>query len=256
MEQRKKQSRTTSWGGHAKWYESVVGDEGSYQQSVILPNVLRLLDLKKGDDVLDLACGEGFFAREFYKTGANIVGVDIASDLIDVAKKKSPAEIIYKVADAKDLSMFNAAAFDAVAIILAIQNIDDMNTVFREVRRATKQNARLVMVMNHPVLRVPKLSGWGWDEEQKMQYRRIDGYMSEKKIPIQMHPGNDPKAITWSFHRPLQVYMKALRNNGFGIDTLEEWTSHKKSESGPRAKAEDEARKEIPLFMAVKAIAK
>ncbi len=246
----------TSWGSHAEWYEGVVGDVGSYQREVILPNVLRLLELKKGEDVLDLGCGEGIFAREFYKTGANVAGVDIAQELLEAARKKSPPGIVYRAASAKNLTILNDGAFDAVAIILALQNIDDVNAVFHEVRRVLKHNGRLVIVLNHPVLRIPKISSWGWDDEQKIQYRRIDQYMTDEKIPIQMHPGDDPKAITWSFHRPLQTYVKALRNNGMLVDTLEEWTSHKKSELGPRSKAEDAARKEIPLFMAIKAVAK
>ena len=36
---------------------------------------------------------------------------------------------------------------------------------------------------------------------------------------------------------------------GLAITRLEEWISHKKSEEGPRATAEDVARKEIPLFL-------
>jgi ubiquinone/menaquinone biosynthesis C-methylase UbiE len=251
-----KKSATTSWGAHAQWYEGVVGDAGSYQREVILPNVLRLLELKKGDDMLDVGCGEGMFAREFYKTGASVAGIEISSELVEVARRKSPPVIIYRIGDAKNLSFLNDNVFDAAASVLALQNMDDLNAAFREVRRVLKKDGRLLIVLNHPMFRVPKFSSWGWDDEQKVQYRRIDGYMSEAKISIQMHPGDDPKAVTWSFHRPLQTYMKALRNNGFLVETPEEWTSHKKSEPGLRAKAEDHARKEIPLFMAIKAVAR
>ena len=52
---------------------------------------------------------------------------------------------------------------------------------------------------------------------------------------------------------PLQVYFKALKRAGFAVTGLEEWISNKKSEAGPRAKAEDKARKEIPLFMMIEA---
>jgi hypothetical protein len=38
------------------------------------------------------------------------------------------------------------------------------------------------------------------------------------------------------------------------IDAIEEWPSHKTSTSGPRAAAENTARKEIPMFMAVRAM--
>jgi hypothetical protein len=38
------------------------------------------------------------------------------------------------------------------------------------------------------------------------------------------------------------------------VDALEEWPSHKTSTSGPRAPAENVARKEIPMFLAVRAV--
>ena len=66
---------------------------------------------------------------------------------------------------------------------------------------------------------------------------------------MDMHPGISGSAKTLSFHRPLQYYFKALAKAGFAVDRLEEWISHKASDSGPRAKAENVARKEIPLFL-------
>jgi hypothetical protein len=74
--------------------------------------------------------------------------------------------------------------------------------------------------------------------------------MSESREMIDMEPGKRGKGeTTVSFHRPLQVYVKALAKAGFCIDGLEEWISPKKSEPGPRAKGEDTARKEFPLFL-------
>lgn len=243
----------TSWGGHGKWYRGVVEEKGSYQKEVILPGVLRMLDIKGGEAVLDLACGEGFFSREFNKAGANVLGVDAGADLVALAKKSSPKEVLYRVADAVNLSFLNDGSFDAVVIILALQNIENLSAVLRESRRVLKKSGRLLVVLNHPVLRVPKFTGWGWDEGQSLQYRRVNRYMSELKLPIEMHPGDSPAEVTWSFHRPLQSYFKALKGAGFVVEELEEWTSHKKSQRGPKAKAEDFAREEIPLFMAIKA---
>ena len=56
-----------------------------------------------------------------------------------------------------------------------------------------------------------------------------------------------------SYHRPLQLYMKELAKHGFVLAGLEEWISHRLSEKGPRAKAEDRARKEFPLFLMLNA---
>ena len=111
----------------------------------------------------------------------------------------------------------------------------------------------MYLILNHPAFRIPKETSWGWDGKRKIQYRRIDSYLSESKAKIQMHPGSSPNEFSWSFHRPMQFYSKALLKNNFCISRIEEWNSHKKSEPGPRAIAEDRARREIPLFLFIEA---
>ena len=70
-----------------------------------------------------------------------------------------------------------------------------------------------------------------------------------------MTPGKQGgKEFTVSFHRSLQDYAKALRAGGFAIIRIEEWISHRESQPGPRAVAENAARKEFPLFLAFEAI--
>jgi hypothetical protein len=112
-----------------------------------------------------------------------------------------------------------------------------------------------VVVLNHPAFRSPGSTSWSWEQKGKtqVQYRRVDRYMLPRKQAIVTHPGRDPNRHTWSFHRPLGAYVKALRQAGLLVEAIEEWTSHKHSDSGPRADAENVARKEIPLFMAIKA---
>jgi hypothetical protein len=108
--------------------------------------------------------------------------------------------------------------------------------------------------MNHPSYRIPQGSAWGFDEAQGIQYRRVDQYLSEAKIKIDMTPGKATgKEYTVSFHRPLQFYSKFLEKSALAITRIEEWESHKKSGKGPRQHAEDVARKEIPLFLALEA---
>lgn len=243
----------TSWGKAADWYDKLLAEEKTYQKDVILPNLLRLMDVKKGEAVLDLACGQGFFTREFYKRGASAIGADISGKLIEIARENSPKEIKYEVASADNLKFLPNKSVNKIAIVLAIQNIENVSGVFAECARVLKRGGKLFIVMNHPAFRIPKASEWGWDEKNKIQYRRTDEYLSESKVKIQTHPGDKPAEYTISFHRPLQFYFKLLGKNGFCVSRLEEWNSNKKSQPGPRAKAEDKARKEIPLFLFIEA---
>src|SRR5436189_6313309 len=108
--------------------------------------------------------------------------------------------------------------------------------------------------MSPPYYRVHKETSSGRDETDKVQYRRVDRYLVPRKSPIVTNPGKTPDVYTWTFHKPIEAYVKALRSAGLLIDALEEWASHKKSDSGPRAAAENVARKEIPMFMSIRAV--
>lgn len=245
-----------------------------------MPNLTRLLQIKKGENILDLGCGEGYFSHTFAKIGARITGVDNSKKLIELAKKSASKNEEYYAWSADDLRSLKDASFDKATVVLAIQNIDNIHKVFAECRRVLKKSGRLYLVMNHPAFRIPKASDWGWDptpnqtlikpEESRRlvgdgagekMFRKIYEYMSESKTKIQMHPshkqvmrGTSPGEYTISFHRPLQLYFKLLKNSGFAMTNLEEWISPKRSEPGPRAQAEDKARKEIPMFLFLEAV--
>lgn len=243
----------TSWNKVSGWYDTLLESGGTYQSDVILPNVLRLLQLQKGERVLDLACGQGFFSRHFHTVGAKVVGVDLSPNLIALAKKESPREIDFAVSSADALGFLPEKSFDAVVCISAIQNIKNVAGTFSEASRVLKVGGRLLVVMNHPAFRIPKRSSWGFDEKTAVQYRRVDEYIAESSSEIEMNPGMEHSVRTVSFHHPLQFYFKALHKAGLAVTRLEEWTSDKTSEPGPRAGAENKARKEFPLFLVLEA---
>jgi 2-polyprenyl-3-methyl-5-hydroxy-6-metoxy-1,4-benzoquinol methylase len=246
----------TDWAGVADWYDQLVGDKGSeYQQEVVFPGVLRLLGPVAGENILDLACGQGAFCRLLREKDAQVTGIDAARPLIQVAQQRSDPAIRYRVADALRLTEMSelAGRFDAVVCVLAIQNINPLDPIFQGVAACLAPGGRFVLAMMHPAFRGPHYTSWGW-EEHKVQYRRVDRYLLPRKEPIVTNPGKDATRFTWTFHRPLQTYIKSLARAGLLVNSLEEWPSHKQSEPGPRAKAENTARKEIPLFMAIRAV--
>ena len=245
----------TDWGNVAAWYDALVGQSGSeYHQQVVIPRLMKLLVLRSGERFLDIAGGQGVLCRAARDLGVEVTGVDAAKDLIDAARQRGPADIHYHIGDARDLTFLPEARFHAAACVLAIQNIHPISPVFEGVSRALVHGGRFALVMMHPCFRGPKETSWGWDEKKKAQYRRVDRYLIPRKTPIVTHPGKSPDTYTWSFHKPIEDYVKALSNAGLLIDTIEEWPSHKTSTSGPRAAAENTARKEIPMFMAIRAL--
>lgn len=246
--------KDTSWERVASWYdEHLEGEDDTYQAKVILPNLARVLSLTGEERVLDLGCGQGFFARQFAKDAKTLAGADLSPSLVAYAREREKG-IAYHVADASALSFAKDGSFDVVYCVLALQNMEKLAAVIAEVSRVLAPSGRFIFVLNHPAFRIPKRSRWGFDEAEKVQFRRTDAYLSSSKERIDMAPGSAQGAYTVSFHRSLQDYMKALRGAGFCIAQLEEWISHKKSQPGPRQKAEDRARKEFPLFLCAEAL--
>jgi ubiquinone/menaquinone biosynthesis C-methylase UbiE len=254
---------STDWSPVADWYDQLVGEAGSeYHREVVLPGVMRLLAPAPGQQILDVACGQGVLARLLFARGATVTGVDASAELIASARKwneslkPAPAANVpeYHIGDARKLEFLPQAHFDAAACVLAIQNIQPIQPVFAGAARALKMGGRFVIAMMHPCFRGAKETSWGWDDARKVQYRRVDRYLLPRKSPIVAHPGAKTNEYTWTFHRPLEAYVKALRNAGLLVDALEEWPSHKTSTSGPRAAAENHARNEIPMFCAIRAI--
>ncbi|MCX6739157.1 MAG: class I SAM-dependent methyltransferase [Candidatus Parcubacteria bacterium] len=239
----------TSWDNVSDWYDELLAGSDTYQSKVILPNLLRLVGAKKGMKILDLACGQGFFSEAFVREGVEVIGVDISSNLIKMAKERVRGAKFF-VASAEKISFIPDHSIDVVLVTLAIQNIQNISAVFCEVKRVLSPKGKMFLVLNHPSFRIPGASAWGFDEISKKQYRRIDSYLTESKHEIDMHPGKEGNTQkTVSFHRPLQVYFKVLANNGLAVSRLEEWISHKESGKGPRKEEEDRTRKEFPLFL-------
>lgn len=247
-------NKSTSWEKVAGWYDRSVGESGHYyHQTVVLPGVLRLLQIEKGQghSLLDIACGQGVLARHLPED-FTYVGLDASRALISAASRqeKNPKHS-YQVADVTKPFPTKKKSFSHAAILLALQNLEFPDRTLKHLGEALCPQGRAVLVLNHPCFRIPRQSSWGVDEDKKLQYRRIDSYMTPARIPITMHPGKGKAGeTTYSFHHPLGDYVRWCQEAGLLLEGLEEWTSPKQS-TGKAAKMENRARKEIPLFVAL-----
>lgn len=268
----------TSWNEVASWYDQHVGDDGSeYHRQLILPGVERLLRFHRSDrsdrsdladmQVLDLACGQGVLCRYLAERGCRIVGADLAPQLLQRAQQRSrgDARIRYVEADATRLldeadeptAALEPESFDAVTLVLAVQNMTPLSPIWRGVAKLLKPGGALIIVMMHPAFRIPQRSDWHWNEARHRQERSAWSYLSSEAIAISAHPGQRAAGVneaeTVHFHRPLQAYLNTLGNAGLWIDHIEEWCSHKREQKGMKSEALDRARKEFPLFLALRA---
>ncbi|MDX8431650.1 MAG: methyltransferase domain-containing protein [Candidatus Algichlamydia australiensis] len=242
----------TTWEGVSGWYDQIVAAEGHfYHKELILPVLLPLLK-EKDAAVLDLGCGQGILERQIPKD-IDYLGIDGAKSLIVAAQKRAGSKChLFQVGDlTKPLKI--EKKFTHCVFLLSIQNMADMPAAINNARKGLKKGGKLILVINHPSFRIPRQSSWSVDEKKKMQFRRIDSYMSEMEIPIQQKPSKGKKSVvTYSYHLPLSKIVDHLVGAGFVITGLQELCSPKKS-TGGKSRMENRARKEFPLFMLIEA---
>jgi len=265
-------------------------DEGSdLHHQVILPGTLRLLALRSGQRVLDLACGQGLLARSIAGQGASVVGIDASSKLIDSARRAGEGNprLHFDIGDVRaiDLAALGGpSSFDAITCVMAMMNIDPLEPMVAAAGQLLRPGGRFVAVILHPAFRAPGQTAWGWTGEggatragppprvvrtrdgqkspvtapESRQFRRVDAYLSPARREIVMNPGaaaDGRQAVTTTtHHRPIQTYVGLLASAGLLIDAIEEWTSPRRSAPGPGAEEENRIRREIPMFLAIRAV--
>jgi SAM-dependent methyltransferase len=246
------------WDPVAAWYDKLVGDAGSdYHRQLILPAALRLLAMASGESVVDVCCGQGVLAKVLLELRiGGYLGVDASPRLIEAARRRHGVDgrARFLVADACGPGAWADGSHDAAACLMAVHDVRDLDGMLRNLSAALKPGGRAVLIFMHPCFRIPQQAHWGWDNDQKVQFRRVDRYVKPLEIPISTHPGRDSGEQTLFYHRPVSEVLNALGRAGLGVVASEELCSHRRSQSGPFSKAEHRAAEEFPLFLALKAV--
>jgi ubiquinone/menaquinone biosynthesis C-methylase UbiE len=107
------------------------------------------LGITKGLSVLDLGCGDGTTAIPEAKLGANVLGVDIACNLVEAGNMRAKAEgltnVSFQDGDATDLHELKDHSFDLVVSIFGAMFAPKPLDVAREMVRVTRPGGRIVM---------------------------------------------------------------------------------------------------------------
>ncbi len=121
--------------------------------------LIASLGIGKGQKVLDLGCGDGTTAVPEARLGADVLGVDIARNLVEAgnrrAKEMGLANLRFQEGDATNLAALTDKTFDLVVSIFGAMFAPKPFDVAKEMVRVTKRGGRIVMgnwIPNDPTL--------------------------------------------------------------------------------------------------------
>ena len=107
------------------------------------------LGIGKGMKVLDLGCGDGTTAIPEAQRGADVLGVDIASNLVEAGNKRAAAagltNCTFQEGDASNLSELPDKSFDTVVSVFGAMFAPKPFDVAKEMVRVTKPGGKIVM---------------------------------------------------------------------------------------------------------------
>ena len=223
------------WDRNADFWDERMGEGNEFHKFLIEPTQLGLLSPGPGERVLDIACGNGQFARKMASLGCEVVAVDAAPRMIENARQRTPANaeyaerLRYGVVDASDEAAMLAlgeSGFNAVVCTMALMDIASIEPIAKTVKRLLKADGRFVFSVMHPCFN--STDGF----RQTMEQEDRDGEIVERwsvsvtrYIEPHRHKGlamrGQPLAQNY-FHRPLSALLRVFFNAGFVVDALEE----------------------------------
>ncbi len=186
---------------------SADNDEGVFNSLYERPAMLRMLGDLGDRSVLDLGCGAGQLTVDLVKGGANVTGIDVSAQMIDIARSRLDDTAEFFVGDVAQPLPFESESFDLVVASLVMHYIEDWVPVLREIKRVLKPGGSFVFSTHHPT----------------MDWLRItkDDYFAKKQITETWNKGGREFDVTF-WRRPLTAMSEEIAKAGFLIGSLEE----------------------------------
>jgi SAM-dependent methyltransferase len=199
----------------------------TWQRQVIQPSVERLLRLQAGERVLEIACGNGEFARRMSDLGAHVLATDFSEGMLERARSHG-GEVEYRSADAtvedQLLALGQPGSFDAVVSNMAIMDMESIEPMAAASARLLNATGRFVFSTLHPSFNSgdarPTVEIDPEGSATEIYSVRVSSYgrpATSKGVGIPSQPVEQ-----WYFHRPLWMILEPFLEHGFVLDGLEE----------------------------------
>lgn len=218
------------WNQNAAFWDSMIGDTGNrFHRSVVEPAVLNLLNPTAGETVLEIACGNGAFARKITEFGVRVVASDFSANLLEHARlRTNDPRIEYLLIDATEEAQLVALGeqrFDAAVCNMGLMDMPVIHPLFSALSRVLKPDGRFVFSIQHPCFNSNGVTKMVELEDRhgelvtvySIKVTRYRTPLTERGVGIAGQP--TPHYI---FHRPINLLLKAGFQAGFVLDGLEE----------------------------------
>lgn len=217
-----------SWDALATTWDRHMEAGETWQQRLIQPAVERVLELRGGERVLEIACGNGEFARRMQSLGASVVATDFSERMLEHARARG-GDIDYRLVDATDREQLLALAprgpFDAGVCNMAMMDMREIEPMVSVLSELLAPGRRFVFSIQHPAFNAGGVTRVIEQFDDARGVRRVHSVKVSSYIRPRVGMGvaleHQPEA-QWYFDRPISLVFRAFFQCGFVLDALEE----------------------------------
>src|SRR5262245_20466899 len=219
-----------------------------YRYEFFGPAQLALCGEVHGLRVLDVGCGNGYFARAMARQGAHVTGIDISPRMIEHARQQEPAgspAIEYHVLDAAALPAgFARRSFDMATSCLALQDMPNVDKVLGGVHALLRPGGRLIASIAHPCTDTP-FRVWERDGSGAKRCLCIDRYFERGPLEYTW-TGWGREFTTSAIHATLEDWLGWILAAGFQLRALKE---PRPTDQALRTRPDLEDAARVPYFL-------
>ena len=220
-----------AWDENAAFWDERMGEGNDWVEVLTWPATLRLLELRAGERVLDVACGNGLTSRRMAALGVEVLAFDFSAEMIAHARKRTlehAERIEYRVLDATDgaaLLALGEGQFDAALCHMALFDMAEIGPLLEALARLLRPAGRFVFSVLHPCFNNSRTLQMAEMQDNAGQVIttyavKVCGYMTPTLTQGAALVGQ-PRPQLY-FHRPLHALLGACFEAGFVLDGLEE----------------------------------
>jgi ubiquinone/menaquinone biosynthesis C-methylase UbiE len=182
-------------------------ETGLFNAHYARPAMIDLAGDVTGRSILDAGCGAGPLAAALRDRGAQITAFDSSPAMVALAQRRLGTNTKVLVADLAEPLPFGTGEFDDVVASLVLHYLEDWSGPLAELRRVLKPGGRLILSVNHPVIR-------------PVVYPEEDYFETSPYTEDYTFDGQTAYLTFW--HRPLHAMTDAFTRAGFTISVISE----------------------------------